>query len=212
MKAQDVLIKLDLDGVIRDWNQSLITSYKKRYSGRVIYPFTDFKVSVSFPDAVDISGFFKNEAPNEIYLTAKPYAGAIEFVELLLARCPNVWLVTTQFPNTMFPTIQWIQTHIPTHTNLPIVFSENKGLIGKGRFEHTILIDDAPHNLDNQVAAGGDALCFGQLYNFDKPNHNTWINFFGDTDFSIEAESKRLKIQYQMILNYLDTWFSEHCH
>lgn len=204
MNDQDVLIKLDIDGVIRNWNESLITTYQKYCTGRVIYPFTDFNIKSSFPDIPDIFHFFKSHAADEIYRNAKPYEGAIEFVELLLSRFSNVWLVTTQFPNTTFPTIEWIQAYVPSHINLPILFSKEKGLIGKSRFEHTLLIDDAPHNLINQVDAGGTAICFGQLYNFAKPQYNTWINFFGGTDFSIEAEPERLKKQYQMILDYLD--------
>jgi len=211
MRVQDVLIKVDLDGVIRDWNQSLITEYKKRNTGRVVYPFSEFKLQSAFPDCDVIGKFYEETAAYDIYRNAKPYAGAIEFVELLIARYPNVWLVTTQYANTMFPTIEWVQTFIPSHGNLPIVFSKEKGLIGQGKFAHTILIDDAPHNLESEVRHGGTAVCFGQLYNFNNPDHNKWLNFFGDTDFSLEAESERIKKQYQMILDYLPVWFEKYC-
>jgi 5'(3')-deoxyribonucleotidase len=207
MSQQDfknILIKIDLDGVIRNWNESLITEYKKRYSDRrVLYPFHDFDLRDSFPDEPDIVYFFKVEAAKEIYSNAKPYPKAIEFLEIMLSRYPNVWLVTTQFTNTAYPTIEWMRRYIPSYNNLPVVFSSEKGAVGNGKFERTILIDDAPHNLNDQIKNGGIALCFGQLYNNNHADSYRWECVFGGRDFSIEKEPERIQKQYELILDYL---------
>jgi 5'(3')-deoxyribonucleotidase len=202
----DTLIKVDLDGVLRNWNASLIRAFKEQYPDEnVVYPFADFKIDPSFPPWFNSRKFYLEEQPYDIYRNAKPYDGAREFIDSLLLEFPHVWLVTTQYPLTMYPTIRWIEDHMPA-TDLPIVFSDKKGFIGRSLFDNRILIDDAPHNLMNEVDEHGIPLCFGQSYNFNKAGHHQWYNFFGDTDFSEEAEPKRVSAQFQMILDYLRYW------
>lgn len=198
------LIKVDLDGVLRNWNAAVIREFTAQYpESKVDYPFKDFNIAPAFPSWADNRHFYLSERPYPIYRTADPYAGAVEFIRTLVERYPNVWLVTTQYENTMFPTIQWIEEHLPS-VNLPVVFSKEKGLVGKSKFEHTILIDDAPHNLTNQADNGGMAYCFGQLYNFHHPESHRWRrSFYGMSDFSLEMEPLRISMQFDDILRAL---------
>jgi 5'(3')-deoxyribonucleotidase len=204
LHGASTLIKLDVDGVLRNWNASLIREAKLTYPGIVIrYPFENFNIAPSFPAGFDNRQFYLEERPDAVYTNADAYDGAVEFVNALLMLCPHVWLVTTQYPKTMYPTIQWIEAHLPA-SDVPVVFSKEKGLIGKQRFAHTILIDDAPHNLDNQVKHGGDAYCFGQAYNTPEhdPEHK-WMHFRGTELYSLEDEPRRIRQQYAQILELL---------
>jgi len=202
------LIKVDLDGVLRNWNASLIREFEKMHSDvKVTYPFKDFNIAPSFPAWVDNKKFYLYEKSYDIYRYAEPYAGAVEFMRTLADLYPNVWLVTTQYENTMFPTIQWIEQWLPAR-NIPVGFSHEKGLIGRDKFEHTILIDDAPHNLTSEAMNGGMAYCFGQLYNFNHVDTPHWRRLiYGSLDFSVEAEAQRISRQFDMILEMLSMEF-----
>jgi 5'(3')-deoxyribonucleotidase len=202
--SKNMLIKIDLDGVIRNWNASLIREYKKyNANGRVIYPFNSWTLNSSFPDCEDISHFFKNVKPYDIYINAEPYVGAIDFLKTILYTYKNVWIVSSQYENTFYPTLKWLQTHIPFYNDIPLVFTDTKGLVGKSLFEKRILIDDATHNLINEVENGGISFCFGQKYNIGHEDDDRWVNFYGSYDFSLENEEYRICKQYEMILEYL---------
>ena len=202
-----LLLKVDIDGVLRDWNHSLIREYTTRHPGdRVTYPFDDFKIDSHFPDCPNLRKFYCDEAPDAIYRNAPAYKGAVAFIEKLVATFPSVWLVSTQFPNTMYPTMEWIEMHIPSAHNLPLIFSKDKGSIGRGKFDEIVLIDDAPHNLHSEAEAGGIALGFGQSYNYGKVDF--CLSFFGDFNFSETHEPDRVAKQFQMILQYLHNTFS----
>jgi len=197
------LIKVDVDGVLRNWNASLIREFKRVYpEAQVEYPFKDFQIAPSFPLWANSKEFYLYDVPYSIYRDADPYVGAVEFIQTLTKRYPNVWLVTTQYKNTMFPTIEWIEAWMPA-TSVPVVFSKDKGAVGRDKFENTILIDDAPHNLNSEAACGGLAYCFGQLYNFNHPDSHRWTSFFGSTDFSLMSEPARVMIQFNDILQAL---------
>lgn len=200
------LIKVDIDGVLRNWNASLIRQVQLVHPEiEVKYPFEDFNIAASFPPRFDNRLFYLEEYPEEIYTQAEPYEGAVWFLNELLKVYPNVWLVTTQYEKTMYPTMQWVEKHLPAH-DVPLVFSKEKGLVGRGQFEQTILIDDAPHNLNNQVKHGGIAYCFGQLYN--TPVHDPdrlWEHFAGTCQYSVEDEPRRIMMQYKEILIALHT-------
>lgn len=207
-----LLLKVDIDGVLRDWNHSLIRVFKRHHPDAIInYPFRDFKIDPDFPAGTDTKTFYSKTEPEDIYLNAEPYAGAIEFIEFLVREFPYVWLVTTQFPTTMYPTMAWVEKHIPSHRDLPLVFSREKGLIGRGKFDQTLLIDDAPHNLLNENEAGGIPVCFGQSYNYGKANFA--VGFYGeytegqarftDVNFSEEHEAERVTEQFLKLKQWL---------
>ena len=213
--GRHLLIKVDIDGVLRDWNSSLIDEFRKRYAESYVhYPFRDFDINPDFPDGVNIRQFYLEEAPYEIYTQAKPYNGAIQFIEWLVREFPNVWLVSTQYPNTMYPTMVWLEKNIPSSANLPLVFSKSKGLVGLDKFSDRLLIDDAPHNLVDEEKCGGYPICFGQSYNRNKV---TCVGFYdnrlsvgdlvGDVDFSREHEDTRVANQFKLLQLYLKTHF-----
>ena len=203
-----LLLKIDVDGVLRDWSHSLIRVYKAKYpNARVNYPFGDFDIRPEFPDALKIDDFYRSHSyAEDIYLNAEPYKGAIDFIEKLVKAFPNVWLVSTQFQNTMYPTIAWCEKNLPSAHNLPMLFSKDKGSIGRGKFDETVLIDDAPHNLHSEMEAGGIPLGFGQSYNYGKINF--CVGFYGDINFSEAHEPDRCAKQFQMILKYLQNAFA----
>jgi 5'(3')-deoxyribonucleotidase len=206
-RPENTLIKVDLDGVLRNWNAALIKQFMEVHpTAHVDYPFKDFNIAPAFPSWADYRKFFMDDWPYPIYRNAAPYAGAVEFMKTLAIRYPNVWLVTTQYPNTMFPTIEWIEEHLPAR-DVPTVFSKEKGLVGWSKFAQTILIDDAPHNLNDQVKHGGFAICFGQLYNFNHADHHKWWNVLGSTDFSEEIEAARIHLQFTSVLTVLKDFF-----
>jgi 5'(3')-deoxyribonucleotidase len=200
-----LLLKVDIDGVLRDWNHSLIRVYKQAHpNAKVQYPFADWNISPFFPKEPNIDAFYRSVPyAEDVYLNAEPYKGAIDFIEELVRIYPNVWLVSTQFPFTTHPTIGWVEKNIPSAHNLPIVFSKDKGSIGRGKFVETVLIDDAPHNLKSEFEAGGIAVGFGQSYNYGKIDF--CVNFFGSLNFKEEHESDRVAKQFQMILKFLAT-------
>lgn len=201
------LIKVDIDGVLRNWNASLIKHWEAAHPGEapVVYPFADFVIAPSFPPGSDNRKFYLEEQPYAVYRHALPYEGAVEFLKSIIREYPNVWLVTTQYANTMFPTMEWVEEYLPA-ADVPLVFSKDKGLVGKHQFEQTILIDDAPHNLDHQVKHGGTAFCFGHLYNSHHNPDKTWVSFHGTGKYALEDEPERVKQQYNAILLALESF------
>ena len=194
MMNDSVLIKVDIDGVLRNWEKSLFDTYKKYYpNDRVILPCTTWDVDGNFPDYKGkFSKFWKELYTKEIYENAELFSGAMKFILDLLDNFPDVWLVTSQPDTAMAPTVHWVQKNLfPQFT--PIVFTQDKFDVGRKRYDNRILIDDNMDNLLSEYDAGGTPICFAQRYN---EGLDVKIPRFSAANYDTER-------QFQMILAYL---------
>lgn len=206
---QDLLIKCDIDGVLRNWEKSLVTEYKKQYphDTTVISPFKEWAVDSNFPNSpVDIHTFFRETHADQIYYNAELLPGASRFIKRIINFYPHVWLVSKQYPLTMDPTVRWCQDKLPFGYNLPIVFTSDKRRVGEDLFRRIVLIDDAPENIENEFPLVSEAknyfdgntlhipICFGQRYN----EHITYspVQRIADQNYDYEK-------QFEMLFDYL---------
>ncbi len=143
-----ILIKLDIDGVIRDFVSSFHRTYLKVYPQHkdLIKPITGWGLEKCYPIGDKIYQFMYEDYPREIFFGADIYKGALEFVKEL-NKIGNVHIVTSQPIGTELYTLQWLKNHDIKYDALS--FIHNKTLI-----RGTFLIDDALHNLVAEAKAG----------------------------------------------------------
>ena len=190
----DVLIKLDIDGVLRNFDKAVNDFFHIDHPELSnIYPAKYWSMTENYPTYPDINNYFKIVRAHDIYTQAELFPGAAEFFTRVVNTFENVWLVTTQFEHTMYPTVLWCNKNLPGINNVPMVFSHDKGLIGKDKFKHRILIDDAPHGCLSEQKHGGIPVCFGQLYNNTLPTEM----------IRISAENNNTVVQFEQVFNKL---------
>lgn len=97
------VVKVDMDGVIRDMFTPMCRIYNERY-GTSLTPsdITDYNVEKSFPlvmekDRKKAANFFFIEHGAELFLNSKPYDGTIEALLMLRTFGYKVAIVTWQF-------------------------------------------------------------------------------------------------------------------
>ena len=154
-----MIIKLDVDGVLKDMVTPSIQIYKEYYDSRDNTVYDDIKVynmSIAMPGITDFYKFFM-EHGKYIFGEAKPYDGAVDFVKELKKQGHTIAITTNQIRGLEKYTIKWLQQyHIPYDS---LHYSKDKSLI-KG----DLLIDDCIDNLlsckDQEFVA-----CFSQPWN-----------------------------------------------
>lgn len=88
-----------------------------------------------------------------IYLTMKPFDGAINGVKSLIGSGYNVFIATkppTGYPGAYADKVQWVLNHLP-ELKRKIIITHDKGLLGD---EGDILIDDRPHKANCEQFKG----------------------------------------------------------
>lgn len=143
-----MIIALDVDGVLRDFNGSLDRVYRKwnPTHGPSIEPY-EWDLSASYPECVDINKFAFVEHAKEIFSEAEPYPGAVHFANRLY-RDHNVVITTMQFEAMRPVLLDWLQRHrIPYHS---LMFTREKYLV-----DADVLIDDNPEFLMDWVRETG---------------------------------------------------------
>jgi 5'(3')-deoxyribonucleotidase len=96
-----MIIGVDVDGVLRNFADSLIKEYKKAYPrDKVVQPpFWDvYPLHGYFPIGKGIYKFVFDEHAKEVYLNARPYTGAYSFMRQLRQQGHKVVIVSFQ-PN-----------------------------------------------------------------------------------------------------------------
>lgn len=154
-------IKLDVDGVIKNIIDTSIQIYKEFYDSKDNTKYDDIKIydmSVAMPGITDFYKFFTQHG-KYIFGEAKPYPGAVDFMNSLKNKGHDIAICTNQFKGNEKYTLQWLeQYHIPYDS---VHFVKDKTIV-KG----DLLIDDC---IDNLVACQNNHMvaCYDQPWNQD---------------------------------------------
>ena len=159
------MIGIDVDGVLRDIHTTLVEVYLKYNPGHEVAPIKEwhtYDISPYFPIGKLLYKFWFEEHPDEIYLTSKPYPGALEFIEALRQRDDEIVIVTKQ-PNehTKKLTEEWLITN--KVLNHRILHASDKSV-----FKGYSILDDSTKNLEDVLAVkSAIPICFNQAWNQD---------------------------------------------
>ena len=152
-----MIINLDIDGVIRDMVTPSIQAYKEQFDKHCKLKHDDiekYDFRIHMPLITDTYKFLKDNK-TQLFLNAKPYIGALEFVDFLKMAGHEIQIVTNQVRGTEDSTLQWLlEYHVP-YTSLH--FAKNKNSV-KG----DILIDDC---IDNLIVADKKVVCVDRPWN-----------------------------------------------
>ncbi|MFA5395940.1 MAG: hypothetical protein WC346_08045 [Methanogenium sp.] len=143
-----ITIKLDLDGVVRDFVGSFHRTYLKVYPQHkdLIKPINGWGLEKSYPIGDKIYQFMYEDYVREVFFGADAYPGAVEFAKSL-KKLGIIHITTSQPPGTEMPTLQWLKKYNIQYD--AISFIHDKTVI-----RGTFLIDDALHNLVAEAKAG----------------------------------------------------------
>ena len=156
---------IDIDMVLRDLTNQLVKVYKKYYPTHEVVPlekWDKYELGGYFPIGYKIKCFFFHEHPEEIYLQAKIYDGALEFMRELKRKENDITVVSSQ-PTKYLEhlTKGWLHRNEIHYDHY--LFTEDKS-----EFKGDLLLDDYTGNLV-KVLDGKNAVpvCFNQPWNQD---------------------------------------------
>lgn len=156
-------IGIDVDGVLRNWDASLIRMIKRYYPDKIIngrdiesWTWKNLDLPIEY-----VRYLFSVKHVDEVYLDAEPYKDAITQFGMLLtyAKLNNHQLVCVshQWDDTIPATLSWLGKYgFSFHE---ILFTEDKYLT-----DVDVLIDDSPKNYKEWVDNGRDS---GSFFVFD---------------------------------------------
>jgi 5'(3')-deoxyribonucleotidase len=141
-------IKLDIDGVIRDFLGSFHRIYLKVYPQHkdLIKPVSVWGLEEAYPIGKDVYKFMYEDYLDEVFLEADIYDGAIEFVKEL-KKIGKIHITTFQPVGKEIPTLQWLKKY-------DIQYDAVSFINDKTQIRGTVLIDDGLHNLIAEAKAG----------------------------------------------------------
>lgn len=161
-------IGIDIDGVLRDWAESLKRNYRKADPKSIIKHIRDwdnYDVEPHFKGSIPVKDFFLNQKPEEIYLGAKPYRGATRFVERLKNNGHQVHLVSYQ-PTPLLEqlTTSWLVKQ--NITDVTVHYTPDKHMVGLD-----VMLDDST---DMLVKFTPDPSFSGIPVCIDRPWNQDW--------------------------------------
>ena len=98
-----MIIKVDVDGVIRNMNETMCSLYNETYGEHItVDDIFDYDVEKVFPKIKEIDGisaceFFFHKHARNIFLDSKPYEGVAEALKKLQDKGHKVVITTWQF-------------------------------------------------------------------------------------------------------------------
>lgn len=157
MNENKLIVAVDVDGVLRRFTDRLVEVYLEDFPDHDVKPITTWWFETSFPIGKEIYKYYKANA-HRIFPHAKPYEGAKEFVESLRNLGYKVVIATTQPSGSEIFTFDWVRKNIGEVDG--IFFGDQKWFV-----DFDILIDDAPHNIEQAQKHGKFAIFFTQEWN-----------------------------------------------
>ncbi|RMI06998.1 MAG: hypothetical protein D6681_08050 [Calditrichaeota bacterium] len=161
MTKEKPRVLIDVDGVLRDFVNSLIRVYRREYPGHEVRPITSRKLHEFFPAGETIYEFWSRRHVKEILEQAPAYPDAVEALHRWKDRFEIV-IVTAQDDYGRGPTLVWLGQHdVPT--------GEIHITGEKHRIPGLALLDDFPANLEAFEKTGRLAVCLDQPWNQEWP-------------------------------------------
>ena len=193
---KEIIIGIDVDGVLRDFIGQVRYVYKKTYPRHKIKDQLGWDLTSVFPIKEKINDFIYKEHVIDIFGYAPMYSGAREFLKKLRNdfKC-QLKFVTTQ-PNVMSKiyTNRWLLWEGCASEPKEIIFSDRKG-----NEKIDILIDDGVHNLLDADRKGKFCICFNQPWNIqDVKWKGLRANNYDEVYNIIEKNYSKYKKVYQL--------------
>lgn len=158
-----LVVKLDMDGVILDLHKRWIDAYNDKYNDTLD------------PEKVDhwgIEKFVKPECGEKIFdllgkpglfLYSDPVEGSVDGVKSLIDAGHKVVVVTANanhLASIYTEKIAWLKKHMPFIDIRDVIIAFKKQYICGD-----VIIDDAPHNIENDKQCGISTVVFDAPYN-----------------------------------------------
>jgi len=162
------VISFDVDGVLRNLNDSIIKSYIRfyPYHASKIQPsnrWNSYKLEDHFPIGKKIYNFMY-ENSYEIFLNADIYPGAFDGIKALKKCGFNIIIISSQREDVQTFTDRWIDNHKLQPS--AIYYTEDKHeMCG----EFTYHVEDSPTQIVNIYEANGRPIIFDHPYNRNLP-------------------------------------------
>ena len=157
-------IGIDVDGVLRNFPFSLIREYKRYYPNHEVVPLRNWKhyeLHHYFPINKDITRFYSEEHPKEIYLGSPRYIGALKFMNELNEDF-KIIIVTNQLNKHLeYLTEEWLNL-------FSISYYDFFPTPDKTKFKGEFILEDASHHLEAILSKGNAIpICFSRPWNQD---------------------------------------------
>ena len=162
-----MIIKLDVDGVLRDMESPMIRLYNKRFQTRMKSgDLISYNIDKSFPlfRKVGIDGykFFFEDHLQDCYINADAYEGAAEAVQLLRKRGHIIHVVSYQPSlNAQKATLEWLNMNNIEFDNITFTNIKDKTCVSCD-----MIIDDCPEYIDSEPELVLK-ICINHSYNTD---------------------------------------------
>ena len=143
-----MIIKLDVDGVLRNFVDSFHRTYLKYYPEHkdLIKPVNGWGLDKAYPIGKAVEQFMYDEHINEIFFDADIHEGARKFF-YDLKEIGFVHIVTYQPYGKEIPTLRWLDKFALKYDAISFV-------LDKTQIKGDVLIDDALHNLQAEAKSG----------------------------------------------------------
>ena len=162
-----MIIKLDIDGVLRDMESPMIKLYNKRFRTHMkLGDIISYDIDKSFPlfqnAGIDGHKFFFEDHLQECYIDAKAYEGAAEAVELLRGQGHVIHIVSHQ-PSlkAQKATLEWLNANNIEFDNITFTNIKDKTCV-----PCDAIIDDCPEYIDSEPESVLK-VCINHSYNMD---------------------------------------------
>lgn len=163
---QQLVWKLDIDGILRDFVSAFHRTYVKYYPEHVplIKPVLGWGLDKVYPLGKKVVQFMYEEHCDECFLDADIYPGAHDFFNQL-KEIGKVHLVTYQPVGCEITTLKWLEKHGLKYDAISFIFD-------KTTIDGACLIDDAVHNLTAEAKSGKSVpVALSRPWNADWDGH-----------------------------------------
>jgi len=186
-----MLVGLDIDGIIRNFDGSLRKVYAKHYPDHVVPPTTKWGIENIYPIGKDIYKFAFVDHAVEVFGTAELYDNSLWFVEQLFKNYEVVCVTSQPSPIVMQTTFAWLEMNGFTEFIDHYMFVRSDKTFSKGRIRLDVLIDDCVENLKDAENYGVMGIGIERGW-----NKGLWDNLFKDyeevLDFLYKIEKVKL--------------------
>jgi 5'-nucleotidase len=157
MKTHTLLI--DMDSVICDLMSKWFSKYNMEYDDNLTIDQLKCWNTEQYVKKACGTKIYQYLSEPGFYRDLKPLPHAVEVLERLNKRY-EIFIVTTSPKSALQDKALWVEEFLPFIGSRHIIFTHHKHMI-KG----DLLFDDAPHNLEKFMEAGGFAVAMDYTYN-----------------------------------------------
>lgn len=183
---KDITIALDIDGILRNFIQSVQNVFLEDYPNEIknIKAVTSWNLQEFYPPQYDIYDYVFNKKPMEImFLKAVSYNNEIRH-EKRLSQKYGIALVTSQTATTIIPTMMYIKAHKIKYDSIHFVTSAQKQIV-----DADFYIDDSPYVLQELLDTNETVFAFWRPWNAEFINNNSNNNNLMVINSLAEVES-----------------------